>query len=56
MRSILPFIPAAETTEVVYVIDPSDAKNSIEWESSDETIATVSSYGVITAVAAVPAP
>ncbi len=38
-----------ETTEVVYVIDPSDAKNSIEWESSDETIATVSSYGVITA-------
>jgi uncharacterized protein YjdB len=38
-----------ETTEVVYVIDPSDAKNSIEWESSDETIATVSDYGVITA-------
>ena len=38
-----------ETTEVVYVIDPSDAKNSIEWESSDETIATVSSNGVITA-------
>ena len=38
-----------ETTEVVYVIDPSDAKNSIQWESSDETIATVSDYGVITA-------
>lgn len=38
-----------ETAEVVYVIDPSDAKNSIEWESSDETIATVSDYGVITA-------
>lgn len=38
-----------ETTEVVYVIDPSDAKSSIQWESSDETIATVSDYGVITA-------
>ncbi len=38
-----------ETTEVVYVIDPSDAKNSIQWESSDETIATVSDYGVISA-------
>lgn len=38
-----------ETTEVVYVIDPSDAKDSIQWESSDETVATVSDYGVITA-------
>lgn len=38
-----------ETTEVVYVIDPSDAKNSIQWESSDETIATVNDYGVISA-------
>ena len=37
------------TTEVVYVIDPSDAKNSIQWESSDETIATVNDYGVISA-------
>ena len=38
-----------ETTEVVYVIDPSDAKRNIEWKSSDETIATVSDYGVISA-------
>lgn len=38
-----------ETTEVVYVIDPSDAKSSIQWESSDETIATVNDYGVISA-------
>ena len=38
-----------ETTEVVYVIDPSDAKSSIQWESSDETIATVDDYGVIAA-------
>ena len=38
-----------ETTEVVYVIDPSDAKSHIKWESSDETIATVDDYGVIAA-------
>ena len=38
-----------ETTEVVYVIDPSDAKSHIKWESSDETIATVDDYGVISA-------
>lgn len=38
-----------ETTEVVYIIDPSDAKRNIEWKSSDETIATVSDYGVISA-------
>ena len=38
-----------ETSEVVYIIDPSDAKSSIQWESSDETIATVNDYGVIAA-------
>ena len=38
-----------ETTEVVYVIEPSEAKSHIKWESSDETIATVSDYGVIAA-------
>ena len=38
-----------ETTEVVYVIEPSDAKKHIKWESSDETVATVSDYGVIAA-------
>lgn len=38
-----------ETTEVVYIIEPEDARKHIEWESSDETIATVSDYGVISA-------
>lgn len=38
-----------ETTEVVYVIEPSDARKHINWESSDETVATVSEYGVISA-------
>jgi uncharacterized protein YjdB len=38
-----------ETAQVVYVIEPQDARNSIEWESSDETVATVSNLGVIAA-------
>jgi uncharacterized protein YjdB len=38
-----------ETSEVVYVIAPQEARNSIEWESSDETVATVSDLGVIAA-------
>ncbi len=38
-----------ETMEVVYVIEPEDARGAIQWESSDESIATVSDYGVISA-------
>jgi uncharacterized protein YjdB len=38
-----------ETSQVVYVIEPQEARNSIEWESSDETVATVSDLGVIAA-------
>jgi uncharacterized protein YjdB len=38
-----------ETSQVVYVIAPQEARNSIEWESSDETVATVSDLGVIAA-------
>jgi predicted nucleic acid-binding Zn-ribbon protein len=38
-----------ETAEVVFVIEPQEARNSIEWESSDETVATVSNLGVIAA-------
>jgi uncharacterized protein YjdB len=34
---------------VVFVIEPQEARNSIEWESSDETVATVSNLGVIAA-------
>ncbi len=43
------FFTRGETAEIVYVIDPSDAKDAIQWESSDETVATVSDFGVITA-------
>ena len=43
------FFTRGETAEIVYVIDPTEAKDAIQWESSDETIATVSNFGVITA-------
>ena len=38
-----------ETIEPAYVIEPSEYRNKIEWSSSDETIATVNSLGVISA-------
>lgn len=38
-----------QTVEPVYVIEPSEAARYIEWTSSDETIATVSNIGVISA-------
>lgn len=38
-----------ETTEPAFVIEPSEYRNKIEWSSSDETIATVNSLGVISA-------
>lgn len=43
------FSARGETAEIVYVISPEDAMWDIQWESSDETIATVSNLGVITA-------
>lgn len=38
-----------ETAEIVFVISPEEAEWDIEWTSSDETVATVSPFGVITA-------
>lgn len=38
-----------ETVEVVYVIEPSEARDYIQWESSDTSVATVSTFGVISA-------
>lgn len=43
------FTSRGETAQIVYVISPESAEPDIEWESSDETIATVSASGVITA-------
>lgn len=43
------FFSRGETAEIVYVVSPSEAESEIQWESSDETVATVSAYGVITA-------
>lgn len=37
------------TTELTYVIEPSELRSKIEWTSSDETIATVDNLGVIRA-------
>ncbi len=38
-----------DTDSVVYVIEPSAAESSIEWTSSDETVATVDGFGTIRA-------
>lgn len=43
------FKSRGETAEIVYVISPEEAKWDIVWESSDETVATVSESGVISA-------
>lgn len=43
------FTARGETAQIVYVISPEDAEPDIEWVSSDDTIATVSASGVITA-------
>lgn len=43
------FVSRGETAQIVYVIAPESAEPEIEWESSDETVATVSASGVITA-------
>ena len=43
------FFSRGETAEIVYVVEPAEAKSAIVWESSDDTIATVSEYGVISA-------
>lgn len=43
------FTARGETAQIVYVIAPEDAEPDIEWVSSDDTIATVSASGVITA-------
>lgn len=43
------FNSRGQTAEIVYVIAPEDAQWDIEWVSSDETVATVSNFGVITA-------
>lgn len=37
------------TEEISFVIEPSELRNKIKWESSDETIATVDSQGTIRA-------
>ena len=37
------------TTELTYVIEPSELRSKIQWESSDETIATVDETGTIRA-------
>lgn len=37
------------TTEISYIIEPSDLRDKITWESSDENVATVDSYGTIRA-------
>lgn len=38
-----------ETTKLVYVIEPVGVEQFIEWESSDPSVASVNSYGVISA-------
>lgn len=38
-----------ETTELSYVIEPSEYRSKIDWSSSDESIATVNDLGVISA-------
>lgn len=38
-----------ETVQVSYIVYPEEAEWAIDWESSDETVATVNSIGVITA-------
>ena len=38
-----------ETVQIVYVVAPEEAEWDIVWESSDETVASVNSIGVITA-------
>lgn len=43
------FNSRGQTAEIVYVIAPEEAQWEIEWKSSDETVATVSNFGVITA-------
>ena len=43
------FFSRGETAEIVYVVEPAEAKSAIVWESSDDTIATVNEYGVISA-------
>lgn len=37
------------TTEISYIIEPSELRNKITWESSDETVATVDAFGTIRA-------
>lgn len=37
------------TTEISYVIEPSNLRDKITWESSDETVATVDAFGTIRA-------
>lgn len=43
------FVSRGETAQIVYVISPESAEPEIQWESSDETVATVSASGVISA-------
>lgn len=43
------FTSRGETAQIVYVIAPESAESEIKWTSSDETVATVSANGVITA-------
>ncbi len=45
-------LPIGETERVSYLIDPANATNrNITWTSSDESVATVNTYGYVTAVA-----
>lgn len=39
-----------DSWKVVYTIEPSYANYTLNWTSSDETVATVSSYGVVNAI------
>ena len=43
------FYSRGETAQIVYVIAPEEAQLDIEWTSSDETVASVSNLGVISA-------
>ena len=43
-------LSVGETYKVEYTLSPKDAEDDLEWESDDESVATVSRKGVVTAV------